>query len=64
MERFPNGAFPDRTLDLLRRLRVRLRGAFVAIAKAQVYASTLRTLRVIRLSAADTKGILMASAWG
>ncbi|WP_156175725.1 hypothetical protein [Bradyrhizobium sp. LTSP849] len=58
MKRLPNDASPDRNLDLLRRLRCRLRRARVAIAQAQAYPPTLRTLWALFIPAGHAEGIL------
>ncbi|WP_156162677.1 hypothetical protein [Bradyrhizobium sp. LTSP857] len=58
MKRLPNDASPDRNLDLLRRLRCRLRRARVAIAQAQADAPTLRTLWALCIPTGHAAGIL------
>src|SRR5258708_7787463 len=58
MKRLPNDASPDRDLDLLRRLRGRLRRACVAIAQAQVHPPTLRTLWAHDIPPGYAAGIL------
>jgi hypothetical protein len=58
MERFSNDASLDLDVDLLRRLRRWLRGACVAVAKAQAQAPTLRSLWSLHIPAGHTACIL------
>jgi hypothetical protein len=58
MKRLPNDASSDRDLDLLGRLRCRLRRACVAIAQAQAHPPTLRTLWAFCIPAGHAASIL------